>query len=119
MPRDRTYRTEAVVIRRSDFGEADRLLTLFSPDRGKLRAIAKGARKPQSRKTGHVELFMRSKFLLAVGRDLDIVTQNGQGQPVDGREVVVQQRLRQKLAVYLPLPQQSVGFDHKLPHSAL
>lgn len=75
MPRERTYRTEAVVIRRSDFGEADRLLTLFSADRGKLRAIAKGARKPQSRKTGHVELFMRSKFLLAEGRDLDIITQ--------------------------------------------
>ncbi len=75
MPRERTYRTEAVVIRRSDFGEADRLLTLFSIDRGKLRAIGKGARKPQSRKTGHVELFMRSKFLIAEGRDLDIVTQ--------------------------------------------
>ena len=75
MPRERTYRTEAVVIRRSDFGEADRLLTLFSADRGKTRAIAKGARKPQSRKTGHVELFMRSKFLVAEGRDLDIVTQ--------------------------------------------
>jgi DNA repair protein RecO (recombination protein O) len=75
MPRERTYRTEAVVIRRSDFGEADRLLTLFSADRGKLRAIAKGARKPQSRKTGHVELFMRSKFLVAEGRDLDIITQ--------------------------------------------
>lgn len=75
MPRDRTYRTEAVVLRRSDFGEADRLLTLFSAERGKTRAIAKGARKPQSRKTGHVELFMRSKFLIAEGRDLDIVTQ--------------------------------------------
>ncbi len=75
MPRERTYRTEAIVIRRSDFGEADRLLTLFSPDRGKMRAIAKGARKPQSRKTGHVELFMRSKFLVAEGRDLDIITQ--------------------------------------------
>jgi len=75
MPRERTYRTEAIVIRRSDFGEADRLLTLFSADRGKIRAIGKGARKPQSRKTGHVELFMRSKFLIAEGRDLDIVTQ--------------------------------------------
>ena len=75
MPRDRTYRTEAIVLRRSDFGEADRLLTLFSADRGKTRAIAKGARKPQSRKTGHVELYMRSKFLVAEGRDLDIVTQ--------------------------------------------
>ena len=75
MPRERTYRTEAIVIRRSDFGEADRLLTLFSADRGKVRAIGKGARKPQSRKTGHVELFMRSRFLIAEGRDLDIVTQ--------------------------------------------
>ena len=75
MARERTYRTEAIVIRRSDFGEADRLLTLFSADRGKIRAIGKGARKPQSRKTGHVELFMRSKFLIAEGRDLDIVTQ--------------------------------------------
>ena len=75
MPRERTYRTEAIVIRRSDFGEADRLLTLFSVDHGKVRAVGKGARKPQSRKTGHVELFMRSKFLIAEGRDLDIVTQ--------------------------------------------
>jgi DNA repair protein RecO (recombination protein O) len=75
MPRERTYRTEAIVIRRSDFGEADRLLTLFSAERGKVRAIGKGARKPQSRKTGHVELFMRSRFLVAEGRDLDIVTQ--------------------------------------------
>ena len=75
MARERTFRTEAVVLRRRDFGEADRLLTLFTRDQGKISAIAKGARKPQSRKTGHVELFMRSRFLLGKGRDLDIVTQ--------------------------------------------
>lgn len=75
MPRERTFRTEAVVLRRTDFGEADRLLTLYSREFGKLKAIAKGARKPQSRKTGHVELFMRTRFFLARGRDLDIVTQ--------------------------------------------
>jgi DNA repair protein RecO (recombination protein O) len=75
MARERTYRTEAIVLKRSDFGEADRLLTLYSKELGKIRAIAKGARKPQSRKTGHVELFMRSKFLIAKGRNLDIVTQ--------------------------------------------
>ncbi|MFW5942691.1 MAG: DNA repair protein RecO [Chloroflexota bacterium] len=75
MPRDRTYRTEAIVLSRTDFGEADRLLTLFSREYGKVRAIAKGARKPQSRKTGHVELFMRTRFLIAEGRNLDIVTQ--------------------------------------------
>lgn len=75
MGRERTFRTEAIVIRRSDFGEADRLLTLYSREFGKISAIAKGARKPQSRKTGHVELFMRSKFFIAKGRNLDIVTQ--------------------------------------------
>ncbi len=75
MSRERTFRTEAIVMRRTDFGEADRLLTLFSREKGKIKAIAKGARKPQSRKTGHVELFMRSTFFVAVGRDLGIVTQ--------------------------------------------
>lgn len=75
MSRERSVRTEAIVLRRTDFGEADRLLTLFSPHLGKFKAIAKGARKPQSRKTGHVELFMRSKFLIAEGRDLGIITQ--------------------------------------------
>ncbi|MCB8969151.1 MAG: DNA repair protein RecO [Ardenticatenaceae bacterium] len=75
MSRERTFRSEAIVLRRSDFGEADRLLTLFSREFGKIRAIAKGARKPQSRKTGHVELFMRSRFLFAKGHDLQIITQ--------------------------------------------
>lgn len=75
MARERTYRTEAIILRRSDFGEADRLLTLFSPDLGKFRAVAKGARKPQSRKTGHVELFSRTRFLIAEGQNLDIITQ--------------------------------------------
>jgi len=75
MSRDRLFRTEAIVLRRHDFGEADRLLTLLTPNHGKIRAIAKGARKPQSRKTGHVELFMRTRMLFARGRTLDIVTQ--------------------------------------------
>jgi len=75
MARERTFRSEAIVLRRTDFGEADRLLTLFSREFGKIRAIAKGARKPQSRKTGHVELFMRSNFLFAKGRQMNIITQ--------------------------------------------
>jgi DNA repair protein RecO (recombination protein O) len=73
--RERTYRTEAIVLRRKDIGEADRILTLYTPAGGKVRAIAKGIRKPRSRKAGHLELFTRSKLLLASGRDLDIVTQ--------------------------------------------
>jgi DNA repair protein RecO (recombination protein O) len=51
------------------------LLTVFTPDRGKLKLIAKGARKPTSRKSGHVELFSYGQFMVAVGRSLDIVTQ--------------------------------------------
>jgi DNA repair protein RecO (recombination protein O) len=75
MSRERLYRSEAIVLRRQDFGEADRLLTLFTPSYGKIRVIAKGARKPQSRKAGHIESFMRTKMLFARGRNLDLVTQ--------------------------------------------
>jgi DNA repair protein RecO (recombination protein O) len=73
--RERLYRTEAVVLRRQDIGEADRLLTLYTPGKGKLRVIAKGARKPTSRKAGHLELFLHSTLLVAKGQTLDIVTQ--------------------------------------------
>lgn len=75
MNRIRLYRTEAIVLKRHDFGEADRILTLYTPDRGKLGAIAKGVRRIASRKSGHVELFTHASLLLAEGRNLDVVTQ--------------------------------------------
>lgn len=75
MRSERVYRTQAIVLRRRDLFEADRLLTLYTPDRGKLRAIAKGIRKPTSRKAGHLELFTHSQLLVAKGRNLDIITQ--------------------------------------------
>jgi DNA repair protein RecO (recombination protein O) len=71
----RIYSTEAIVLRRTDYGEADRILTLFTPQRGKVRAIAKGVRRTTSRLAGHLELFARAQLLLATGRELDIVTQ--------------------------------------------
>jgi DNA repair protein RecO (recombination protein O) len=71
----RVYASEAIVLRRTDFGEADRILTLFTPAYGKVRAIAKGARRTTSRLAGHLEPFTRTQLLLATGRDLDIVTQ--------------------------------------------
>jgi DNA repair protein RecO (recombination protein O) len=75
MGEQRSFRVEAVVLRHADWGEADRLLTLYSRERGKLRAIAKGARKIRSRKAGHLEPFTRVTLQLARGRDLLIVTQ--------------------------------------------
>lgn len=75
MAQPHLYRTEAVVLRRLDYGEADRILTLFTRQRGKLRAIAKGVRRPSSRLGGHLELFAHSHLLLAHGRNLETVTQ--------------------------------------------
>lgn len=75
MPRERTYQTEAVILRRRNWGEADRILTLFTPQRGKIRVRAVGVRKPASRKAGHLELFHRATVFLARGRDFDIITQ--------------------------------------------
>ncbi len=73
--RARSLRAEAVVLRHTDYGEADRLLTLYTPQLGKARALAKGVRKLTSRKAGHLEPFTYVKLQLAQGRDLWIITQ--------------------------------------------
>ncbi|MDA1329858.1 MAG: DNA repair protein RecO [Chloroflexi bacterium] len=76
MPREaRSLRVQAIVLKHSDFGEADRLLTVYTRELGKLRAIAKGARKPRSRKGGHVEPFSDVSLQLAKGSSLYIVSQ--------------------------------------------
>lgn len=76
MSRERLYHSEAVVIKRTDLGEADKILTLYTPGKGKFRVVAKGVRRPISKLGGHVELFTLSKMLFAKGRNLDIVTQS-------------------------------------------
>lgn len=75
MGRERLYRTEAVILKRTDFGEADRVVTLYTPHLGKFRAVAKGVRRLTSRKAGHLELFTHAQLLLAAARSLDIITQ--------------------------------------------
>jgi DNA repair protein RecO (recombination protein O) len=75
MERERLYRTDGLILHHSDFGEADRLLTVFTPRLGRLRLLAKGARKVTSRKAGHVEPFTYVHLLVARGRSLDIVSQ--------------------------------------------
>jgi DNA repair protein RecO (recombination protein O) len=75
MPEFRSIRVHAIVLRHADWGEADRLVTLYTREQGKLRAVAKGARKVTSRKAGHLEPFTHVKLQLARGRSLFIVTQ--------------------------------------------
>jgi DNA repair protein RecO (recombination protein O) len=74
MSRPREYQTEAVIIRKTRLGEADRILSLYTPDLGKIQAVAKGVRKVRSKMSGHLELCTHSAVSLARGRSLDTIT---------------------------------------------
>ena len=75
MPVPRRYTTDAIVLSRFDLGEADRVLTLMTPDVGKIKAIAKGVRRTTSRLGGSLEPFAELRVALARGRTFDVVTQ--------------------------------------------
>jgi DNA repair protein RecO (recombination protein O) len=75
VPVPRRYTTDAIVLSRFDFGEADRIMTLITPASGKLKAIAKGVRRPSSRLGGSLEPFAELRLALAHGRTFDVVTQ--------------------------------------------
>jgi len=80
----RTYQTQAIVLGHFEYGEADRILKLFTLEKGKISAIAKGVRKINSRKAGHLEPFTQVHLFLARGRDLDIITQAEALKPMSG-----------------------------------
>ncbi|HEV2472680.1 MAG TPA: DNA repair protein RecO [Chthonomonadales bacterium] len=69
------YSAFALVLKRTNLGETDRILTLLTREHGKLKAVAKGSRRSRSRLSGATELFTAVRMLLATGKSLDIVTQ--------------------------------------------
>ncbi len=69
-----SYQTTGLVIGRTNFGEADRIIRLLTPQYGKLSAVARGVRKIKSRTAGHLELFGEVVLQLATGRQLDTIT---------------------------------------------
>lgn len=69
------YREQGIVLRTYRLGETDRIVHLAAQDRGKVRAVAKGARRPGSRFAGRLEVFCHVDLLLYEGRNLDVVTQ--------------------------------------------
>ncbi|MGC8633645.1 MAG: DNA repair protein RecO [Candidatus Limnocylindrales bacterium] len=75
MSAPRVYRTAAIVLTHFDLGEADRVVTLLTPRDGKLKAIAKGVRRPKSRLGGSVEPLAELDLVLARGRTFDVITQ--------------------------------------------
>jgi DNA repair protein RecO (recombination protein O) len=70
----RNYQTKAIIVKKTKLGEADRILTLYTPDLGKIQAVAKGVRRPRSKMAGHLELMTCSQISLARGRNLDTIT---------------------------------------------
>jgi DNA repair protein RecO (recombination protein O) len=72
----RTLKTEAIVLRSIRYGEADRVLHLYTPDRGRVGAIAKGVRKTKSRFGGRLEPFFHVRLLLHEGRS-ELLTVTG------------------------------------------
>jgi DNA repair protein RecO (recombination protein O) len=70
-----SYRAEAIVLRTHKLGEADRIITLLTRERGKVRAVAKGVRRTKSKFGARLEPFSRVDLLVFEGKSLDIITQ--------------------------------------------
>lgn len=70
-----SYRAEAIVLRTHKLGEADRIITLLTRERGKVRAVAKGVRRTKSKFGARLEPFSRVDLLIFEGKSLDIITQ--------------------------------------------
>jgi DNA repair protein RecO (recombination protein O) len=71
-----TYTDEGIVLRRVDYGESDRILTVLTRGRGKVGVIARGVRKPKSKLAAQTDLFMRSTMQLAHGKgELEVLAQ--------------------------------------------
>lgn len=73
MAEPREYQTEAIIIKKTKLGEADRILALYTSEYGKIEAVAKGVRRPKSKMAGHLELLTFSHLRLARGRNLDTI----------------------------------------------
>ena len=98
MPAPRTYKTEAIVIRQISFGEADRILTLYSPDLGKIRAVAKGIRRHRNKLRGQLELVSRTSLSISKGRNLDTINE---AKTIDSYRLVREELERLTIGLYL------------------
>lgn len=68
------YKTEGVVLRRRNFDEADKIITVFTKDYGKIKALAKGIRRINSRRAPYLELFNQVAIFLYQGKNFALIT---------------------------------------------
>jgi len=71
----RVYKAEGIILKRRSVGEADRILTVFTNQYGKIRVLAKGVRKITSRRAGHIEVFSHVIMTIHQGHTLDMVSE--------------------------------------------
>lgn len=71
----RSYKTEGIILKRSNYGEADRILTAFTKHYGKIKILAKGVRRIKSRRGPNVELFNWATLFLHKGKNFDLLTE--------------------------------------------
>jgi len=71
----KSYKDEGIVLARRSYGEADRILIIFTKNKGKQSLVAKGVRKPKSRKRGSLEVFSQIRFQAVRTRGLAIMTE--------------------------------------------
>lgn len=90
MARTKTYDTQGVVLKHMRLGEADRIVTLYTVDRGKVSAVVKGARRITSRKGGFLQPLSHVRVSIAEGRTLD--------QVVEAETVAIYRAAREDLA---------------------
>ncbi len=69
-----TYKIEGIIIKREDFGEASLVLNIYTKEYGKLRVVARSAKKAKGKLKGHLELFLDVEMILAYGKNIDTIT---------------------------------------------
>lgn len=75
MSPNRVYTTHAIVLKRRNIGEADRVVTIFSKEYGRMKVIAKGVRRVHSRRSAYLEVFSHTVLMLHRGKTWDSVTE--------------------------------------------
>ena len=83
-----TYRSRVLVLRKTKLGESDLILTLLAESGEQIRAVAKGARKPNSQFASRLELYSIADVLFASGKSLDIVKE---ARLIEGHDGIRQQ----------------------------
>ena len=92
------FQTESIVLNLFNLGEADRIVTLLTPNYGIIRAVAKGVRKPNSRIGGHLDILNKINAYVRIGENLNNLSQ---ADTIDGYSGIKQNLKKISLCFYI------------------